>query len=44
MKYHHIVDQWQVAGGESRCTILKFEEIIILNDKRRLIIIDEKTS
>jgi hypothetical protein len=44
MKYHHIVDQWDVKGGKKRCDLLKFEGILLLNEESKVILIDEKTN
>jgi len=44
MKYHHIVAQWNVEGGKGKCTLLKFDKLIVLGESNFLALIDEETN
>lgn len=41
MKYHHIVSQWNLQGANEKCTLLRFDKLIIVAESNLLALIDE---
>ncbi len=44
LRFHHVVREWLVSGGEKACFLLKFEGILILGEGDHLTLIDEQTN
>jgi U3 small nucleolar RNA-associated protein 21 len=43
MKYHHIVAQWTIAGGDAACSLLRFDGLVLLAEGRSVWLVDESS-